>query len=266
MTQGVLIDLSGTVYIGNTLLPRALAAIDLLHQRGIPIRYITNTSRSPRLAIPQKLHDLGLSVPEDEIFTAPRAVADYLRSHRLSPWLLVHPAIQQEFAGLVDQQPSAVVIGDAEQGFSYANLNQAFRLLLDGALLLAVGDTRYFKEDDGMSLDVGPFVKALEYAAGCEAIILGKPSSMFFHAAATRLGCRPQETVMIGDDVFSDVNGALKAGMKAVLVQTGKYRQGDERQIRAPGACVCADLYEAVQMLCAEQDGRATPCLRSSEA
>lgn len=250
MTQGVLIDLGGTVYDGNQVIPRAVDALRLLHERRIPVRFLTNTSRSPRRAICSKLAGMGLDIPEQEIFTAPQAIVNYLRSHDLTPALLVHPAIEAEFAGIAGSAGEAVVVGDAAEAFSYARLNAAFRQLLDGALLLAIGDTRYFLEQDGMSLDAGPFVKALEYAAGCEAIILGKPAATFFHTAAAALGCTPQQTLMIGDDVQSDVNGALKAGMRAALVKTGKYRPGDETQIRAPGACVCADLYEAVLGVC----------------
>jgi len=250
MTRGVLIDLGGTVYDGDHPLPRALDALSLLHRQQIPLRFVTNTSRSPRRAIRARLARLGLEVPEEEIFTAPQTLVAYLRRHDLAPHLLVHPDIEEEFAGLTGASGRAVVIGDAADGFTYARLNQAFRLLLDGALLLAIGDTRYFKEQDGLSLDAGPFVKALEYAAGCEALILGKPAPTFFHAAAASLGCSPQQTLMIGDDVHSDVNGALKAGMKAALVQTGKYRPGDEQQSRTPGACVCTDLYEAVLGVC----------------
>jgi len=246
MIKGVLIDLSGTVYQGREPLPRALEAIQLLHASQIPVRYLTNTSRTPRRSIHHNLQAMGLEVPLEEIFTAPQAIVDYLKSHRFTPWLLVHPDIEEEFAELLGGTPDAVVLGDAAQGFSYDNLNQAFRLLLDGAHLLAVGDNRYFREPGGMSLDAGPFVKALEYAAGCEATVLGKPAPMFFHAAVMQLGCRPHEAVMIGDDVFSDVNGAVRAGLKGVLVKTGKYREGDERHLKAPGTSLCTDLFEAV--------------------
>ncbi len=249
MIKGVLLDLSGTVYLDDELLPGAVVAIERLHARHIPLRYLTNTSRRSRRTMVKKLRSMGLSIAEEDVFTAPRAVRDYLLEHQFTPWLLVHPEVEEEFADLVGEEPDAVVLGDAANAFSYANLNAAFRLLLDGARLLAVGDNRYFRERDGMSLDAGPFVAALEYATGCQAIILGKPSPAFFHAAASELGCRPQEILMIGDDVLSDVNGALKAGMKAALVRTGKYRPGDEQQICAPGACVCADLLEAVEGL-----------------
>ncbi len=249
MIKGVLLDLSGTVYDGDTIIPGALEAVEHLHRAKIPLRYLTNTSRTPRRKILQRLQKMGFSVDANEIFTAPVAVQEYLQDHGLSPWLLVHPDIAYEFAGFDSSDPDAVVVCDAAAGFSYEKLNQAFRVLLDGARLLAVGDNRYFKDSDGMSLDAGPFVKALEYASGTEAVILGKPSPAFFHAASSQLGCRPREVLMIGDDVYSDVNGALKAGLRAALVQTGKYRPGDEHKVSAPGACVCADLLCAVREL-----------------
>ena len=247
MINGVLLDLSGTIYTGETALPGALEALELLRLARIPVRYLTNSSRSPRRAIFHKLCAIGLVCREEEILTAPQAIRAYLQEHKLTPWLLVHPAIEEEFADLCGPAPDTVVLGDAADGFSYANLNQAFRLLLAGARLLAVGDNRYFREVEGLSLDAGPFVAALEYAADCEAIILGKPSAAFFHTAADQLGCRAGEVLMIGDDVFSDINGALRAGLKAALVQTGKYRAGDEQRIAAPGACVCPNLLSAIE-------------------
>jgi HAD superfamily hydrolase (TIGR01458 family) len=249
MIKGVLLDLSGTVYVDNELFPGASEAISQLRARHIPVRFITNTSRSSRRTIVQKLGEFGLAIHETEVFTAPLAIRDYLVKHQLTPWLLVHPAIKAEFSDLVGAEPDAVVLGDAAAAFTYASLNHAFRLLLAGARLLAVGDNRYFKERDGLSLDAGPFVTALEYAADCQALILGKPSAAFFLTAAGQLGCKTEETLMIGDDVQSDVNGALRAGMKAALVQTGKYRPGDEHKISAPGARVCTDLLMAVASL-----------------
>lgn len=247
MIKGVLLDLSGTIYVGDDLLPGALEAVQRLHETNIPVRYITNTSRSPRNKIVRKLGGMGFKIPEQEIFTAPSAMQNYLREHHLSPFLIVHPDVEEEFGGFDSEHPNVVVLCDAAESFTYDRLNQAFRLLLEGACLLAVGDNRYFKEDEGMSLDAGPFVRALEYASGKEAVIVGKPSPVFFHAAAAQLNCELGQVLMVGDDVYSDINGALRAGMKAALVQTGKYRPGDEQKIAAPGACVCKNVYEAIE-------------------
>lgn len=94
-------------------------------------------------------------------------------------------------------------------------------------MLLAVA-ARYFKAVDGLSLDVGPFTAALEFATGTQAEILGKPAPSVFQLAAQTLGLQPEQVVMVGDDVVGDVGGAQSAGCKGVLVKTGKYRVGDE--------------------------------------
>ncbi len=94
---------------------------------------------------------------------------------------------------------------------------------------------------------------ALEYAAETEALVLGKPSPQFFLSAVEELGCRPEETVMIGDDAISDADGALSAGLSAILVQTGKYRPGDEKKIGHPGVMLARDVGEAVGMVLNEK-------------
>ncbi|HEY6837639.1 MAG TPA: HAD-IA family hydrolase, partial [Geobacteraceae bacterium] len=131
-------------------------------------------------------------------------------------------------------------------------LNRAFRLLREGAPLLATGRTRYFQGEEGLDLDAGPFVTLLEYAAETEALVLGKPSERFFLDAVAELGLQPEETVMVGDDAASDVGGALNAGLRAILVKTGKYRPGDEARIGRPGAAVVGDVAEAVATILAD--------------
>lgn len=243
--KGVLLDLSGTLYQGREAIPEALEAVVKLGKSGLPVRYVTNTSRLPVIAVWQKLNRLGFSIDLRHIFTAPQAVYHYLVEQHLRPYLLVHPELEEEFADLPQSHPDTVVVADAAESFSYANLNQAFRLLLEGAQLVAVGDNRYFRDEQGMSLDAGPFIRALEYAADCKARILGKPAEAFFHAALKEIGCRPEETLMVGDDVYADVNGALKAGLRGALVQTGKYRSGDEQHLSGE-ALVCRDIQQVV--------------------
>lgn len=95
---------------------------------------------------------------------------------------------------------------------------------------------RYFKAPDGLSLDVGPFTAALEFATGTQAVILGKPASSVFHLAAQTLGLGPEQVVMVGDDIIGDVGGAQDAGCRGILVRTGKYRAGDEAGLVEPEA------------------------------
>jgi HAD superfamily hydrolase (TIGR01458 family) len=122
-----------------------------------------------------------------------------------------------------------VVVGDLGEGWSYSELNRALRLLMsDPAIpLLALGMTRYWRAEDGLRLDAGAFVRALEYAAGRTAVVVGKPDPTFYGAAVDALGVPADQVVMIGDDLHTDVEGAQLAGLKGVLVRTGKFSASD---------------------------------------
>jgi HAD superfamily hydrolase (TIGR01458 family) len=233
--RGLLVDIVGVLYTGDTAVPGARGALSAVMEAGLPVRFVTNTTRSPKRTIVSRLRRMGFPIDEHQVFTAPQAVHAYLKAHEVSPYLLVHPALEEEFADLPRRAPNAVVIGDAGERFTYAALNAAFRLLMEGVPLLAIANNRYFREDGGLSLDAGPFVAALENAAGVTAMLFGKPARSFFAAALADLGMRAEEALMIGDDVEADVNGALAVGMRAALVRTGKYRPRDEARLGEGG-------------------------------
>lgn len=247
--RGVILDLDGVLHVRDRVVPGAPAAIARLRRAGVPLRFVTNTTRRPRRAILAALRALGFEIGEDEVLTPAAAVCARLRHQRQAPYLLIHPDLAEDFAG-VREGSDAVVLGDAGDAFQYAALNQAFRLLMDGAPLYALAANRYFKDDDGLSLDVGAFVAALEYASGARAQIFGKPATSFFGAALDGLRCAAAEAVMIGDDVEADVNGALALGMRGLLVRTGKYRPEDDARL-APGGAAVADVAEAVDRILA---------------
>jgi HAD superfamily hydrolase (TIGR01458 family) len=252
--KGVLLDLSGVLYVGDEALPGAAAALERLRMLDLPVRFITNTTRSPRRKILYQLEQMGLDVPEHELFTAPAAVRDVLIERGLRPALLIHPGLREEFDDFDVSDPNAVVIGDAGDAFDYQHMNRAFRLLMEGAEFIAMGNNRYFREADGLSLDVGPFVLALEYAAGRKAVILGKPSPAFFHQAVASMGIEPENVLMVGDDVTADVQGAIEAGLMAALVRTGKYRQADENGLRDTQAWIEDDVSAVVERLIEEAE------------
>lgn len=242
MVSGILLDLSGVLYVEADPLPGAVQALQRLQSAGLPVRYVTNTTRSTRQQIMHKLQGMGFAIRPNEVFTAPVAARNYLDAKGLKPYLLVHPDLEGEFPGGETHAPDAVLVGDAGEAFTYASMNHAFRLLMNGAPLLAMGRNRYFKEADGLSLDAGPFVRALEYAADTQAHVLGKPAPEFFAAACDSLDLGPDEVVMVGDDVEADVNGATDAGLQGILVRTGKYRRGDEDRLTSSSAVVLDDI------------------------
>ena len=249
MIHGALFDLEGVLYIGDYPLPGSREALLSLQAAGIPMRFITNSTRLTRDAIVDRLAHMGLEVEIEHLFTPVVAARDYLIARQLTPHLLVHPDVEDEFADLLGPAPGAVLLGDAGPGFTYEALNQCFRLLLDGMPLLAMGSNRYFREGNDLSLDIGPFMAALEYAAELEAVVLGKPSTEFFLAAVNSLGLPPHDVLMVGDDAEMDVCGALAAGLRGALVRTGKYRHGDEPKVEPRGGRVFDDLDAVVDYI-----------------
>jgi len=246
MIKGALLDLSGTLHVGNVALPGAVAAVRRLEGAGVPLRFVTNTSRKTRDTLHGELCRMGFDIPREHMFTAPLAVRHYLERNRLRPYLLVHPDLVPEYDGLDCENPDSVVVGDAEDDFSYRKMNEAFRLLKGGARLVATGRTRYFEGADGLELDAGPYLAALEYAADTSAVVLGKPSAGFFQEAAADLELEPWQCIMVGDDAETDVAAALAAGLHGSLVQTGKYRPGDEARI-AGDFFLAKDIETAVE-------------------
>ena len=238
----MMFDMDGVLYNSDRLIAGAVETVEWVRREGIPHLFVTNTSSRDRTALVEKLRGFGMESTVEEILTPAAAVAEWLRGPGAEGpvALFVRPSTRREFAGLHcvdDGEVSYVVIGDLGQHWDYATLNRAFRLLYHnpGAKLIALGMTRYWLASDGISLDVAPFVAALQHATGRDPLVFGKPAARFFHAAAARLGLAPGEVLMVGDDVEADVGGAQEAGLRGALVRTGKFRPSDlEGRVRQP--------------------------------
>ncbi|XP_046668302.1 haloacid dehalogenase-like hydrolase domain-containing protein 2 [Homalodisca vitripennis] len=244
----VLIDLSGTLHIGNEITPSAVEALEKLRQKNLKIKFVTNTTKESRRILFERLCKLGFKIRDDEIWSSLWAARDTVACRSLKPFLLVSSEALEDFKGLTEfeGEPNAVVVGLAPEHFHYESLNKAFRLLLDGASLIAIHEARYYKSDNNqLALGPGPFVKALEYAASCKAEVLGKPCPAFFRTGLE--GVDAEEAIMIGDDARDDIQGAQALGMRGYLVKTGKYREGDENKINPPPYRIVDNFAAAVE-------------------
>jgi HAD superfamily hydrolase (TIGR01458 family) len=227
--EGLLIDLDGVLYVGDEGTPGAAGMLEAIREREIPFRFVSNTTRKSRRTISRKLQAMGFPVGDLEIFTPAVAAISWLQKQG-SPrvHLLTTGDVDQEFldAGIspVDHEVEQVVVGDAGENFSYARMNQAFRFVMDGAGIIALEKDRYWMAQDGLALSAGPFVNALEYATKKSALVMGKPSPEFFRLAREAIGLPAGRVAMIGDDIDTDIGGALSCGMQGILVRTGKFR------------------------------------------
>jgi HAD superfamily hydrolase (TIGR01458 family) len=240
--RALLFDLDGVLYQSDRVIDGAVETLRWFEQHGIPHLFVTNTSSKPRSALIDRLSSMGLSVSAEQIFTPPIAAYDYLTANDAMPLaLFVREPTREDFEGLdiladdAEQGAGSVIIGDIGEAWDFPTLNRAFRLLMADPqpVLIALGMSRYAQGRDGLVLDVAPFIKALEHAADCEAVVMGKPANAFFDAAVRKLGTSAAEVVMIGDDIRGDVGGAQAAGLAGVLVRTGKFRPKDlEGEVR----------------------------------
>jgi HAD superfamily hydrolase (TIGR01458 family) len=225
--RAVLIDLDGVLYVEDEPVPGAHEAVSRLRDGGRVLRFVTNTTSRSRPATLEKLRRLGFSLEDEDLMTpAALAVRHCLDEGRRRVSLLMNDEVKGDFAALDedDDEPEAVIVGDLGEEFAYPVLNRAFRHVMAGAELVALQRNRFWQQADGLSLDVGPFVAALEYATNREAYVVGKPAPTFFSEVLRDAGFEADAAAMVGDDIETDVGGAVGAGLAGILVRTGKYR------------------------------------------
>lgn len=226
--EAVLLDLDGVLHVDDVLLEGAVETLEELQRRQLPVRYLTNTSTRTPAQVEARLARMGLPVAPGQVFSAVEALRVWLQAQgigRVAPLLADSVSCYLEDVCQLDEQtPEAVVIGDIGDRWSHSLLNRAFHWLLSGARLVCIHRNRYWQTGDTLSVDIGAYVAALEYAAGVRAEVVGKPERSFFAAACASLGQPPERVLMVGDDIDSDIGGGQGAGCIGVLVETGKYR------------------------------------------
>ncbi|KAF3828002.1 hypothetical protein GH733_001237 [Mirounga leonina] len=166
-----------------------------LKRSQLKVRFCTNDSQKSRRELVGLLQRQGFDISEGEVTSPAPATSLILKERGLRPHLLIHDGVRSEFDQIDTSNPNCVVIADAGEGFSYQNMNKAFRVLMDleKPVLISLGKGRYYKETSGLMLDVGAYMKALEYACGIEAEVVGKPSPEYFQLALKEMGVEAHE-------------------------------------------------------------------------
>lgn len=224
----MLLDLNGVLYSEDQALPGAIDVVDFLHINKIPVRYLTNTTTLTCSEMSIKLTSMGLNIAKDAIISPAQAAVLYLRRlKKPSVHLVVDDNIKSEFSefNVSHTNPTAIVVGDIGARWNYMIMNKLFEMITYGAQLIALHKNRYWQVKGKLHIDIGAFICGLEYASGHESVVLGKPAESFYDLAILDLGMQSKDVFMIGDDIFSDVEGAHNAGIKAGIVKTGKYRE-----------------------------------------
>ena len=221
-------DLDGVLSVGKEN-PRYLGGREVIAKikaQGKRAFILTNDSTHTRGEIHQNLAKMGFSFEEDEILTSSYLTSMFLRDKfgKASFFLVGEEGLRRELeAGghhSTLELPDAVVVWFDRQ-LTYDKLDHAMRVLRAGALLVGSYGGAVYMSDHGPALSAGPIIKALEYASGKIAVMIGKPSPRIFRLALKRAGEKPRRAVMVGDQLETDLLGANRAGVHTVLVLTG---------------------------------------------
>ncbi|KAH9518555.1 hypothetical protein Btru_017130 [Bulinus truncatus] len=253
--KAVILDITGVLKDsgpqGGTPIKGSIQALNRLLSSSLSVRFCTNETTVTRSTLVNQLKSLGFTIDEEKVFPPIPALCSILKERSLRPHLLVHPDALPDFKDVDQSNPNCVVIGDATHQFNYENINRSFQCLmkLEKPILFSMGKGKYYQEEGELTLDVGPFMKALEFATGVTAEIVGKPSAAFFNAVLNDIGVSAAEAVMVGDDIVNDVGGAQKCGLTGVLVRTGKYRKPDENHPEVKPDAIFDDLESFVDNL-----------------
>jgi HAD superfamily hydrolase (TIGR01458 family) len=227
----ILLDIDGVLHVSGEAVPGAPQAVETLRDQGHRLRFVTNNTTRARDVLADELRSIGFDLEGGDISTTPLAAGKLLQGKRVLA--LTMSSIRADLTGyveLVTDGADAVLLGGADESdetaevFSYDNLNRAYAELREGARLVCLHKNKWWQTSKGPLLDAGAFVAGLEYAAGVEAEVVGKPTAAYFEAALAEVDSSPGEAVMVGDDVEADIGGAKALGMRGVLVRTGKFR------------------------------------------
>lgn len=224
--KGVIFDVDGVLKFRGQIYPGAIQTVQSLREKGLLLRFLTNSTLNSRASLAAKLNHAGFQVSPDEIITASYATAVYLKSLQpRSCWVMVDQAGLEEFKEFVQDthNPQYIIIGDNRSQFDFDHLNHALRLIVKGAKLIGMQSELLDNSMGDLELNVGSWVGLLERASGMPATYIGKPNPFAFELALQSMQLSRRQVLMVGDRVETDIRGAQDFGIRSVLVRTGEF-------------------------------------------
>ena len=256
--QGFIIDLDGTVYRGKQAIEGASAAIAAIKASGRRLVFLSNRGNISRRECLRRLRDMGVEgICEDEILLSSTVTARFMRSHHPTAqvWVLGDEGFREEL--LTEEVKVAARPEDADwllitlhEALTYRELNMAFQAVRRGAGIIATNADKSFPGEEGESIDVAGMIGAIAGATGKHPeLVIGKPSSIMAEAALAVLGLPPENCVVVGDSLHSDIRLGRDAGMKTALVLTGSTDRQLAESSEIKPDWVWESIDEAAQLL-----------------
>ena len=247
----VLIDLDGVLRLGKSAAPGLGEFLKFLERNSIKAAIISNTTQSSAKSLRKFFDEKGvqLNLP---MLTAADATAGYIKTRFKKAAVFAMPEILELFEDVLDiQNPEVVVMGDLGKEWSFEKLNAIFKFAHNNVPIVAMQKNKFWKTpEDGLLLDLGAFVKAIEYAADVESLLIGKPSPLYFEQGLNVMGvAKGEEFIMIGDDLTNDIYPVSELNGKGILIYTGKTSYPLPADTKRLPDFEAMNLIEAIEIL-----------------
>jgi len=226
---GYVLDLDGTVYLGDALLPGAQRTVEALRDAGSRVVFLSNKPLETRAAYADKLTRLGIPTTPDDVINSSWVLARWLEQEAAGATLFVigEPPLLNELRASgfrLSEQPGQVdfVVASFDRTFDYRKLQIAFDAIRMGARFIATNADRYCPVPGGGLPDAAAVIGAIEGCTGRTVeVVVGKPSPITARAILDRLRLPASECLIVGDRLETDVRMGQEAGMETAIVLTG---------------------------------------------
>lgn len=224
--QGFISDMDGVIYHGIKLLPGVVEFINWLKKENKKFLFLTNSSEKSPKELQQKLERLGIQVDESHFYTSALATASFLSSQCPNGSVYVigeaglTNALYNVGFSMNDVNPDYVVVGET-RAYSYEKIEHAVRLVLKGAKLIGTNYDLTGPSSDGIVPATRALIAPIELATGKQAYFVGKPNPLMMRHALKKLGCKREDTVIIGDRMDTDIVAGVESEIETVLVLSG---------------------------------------------
>ncbi len=250
-----ILDMDGTFYLGNRLLPGALDFIDYLRGSGREFLFLTNNSSRHAEYYVGKLAKLGLSCSAADVLTSGEATAHYIKLRQAAAriYLLGTPELEHEFRQhgfeLTAERCDFVVLG-FDTTLTYEKLATACYLIRKGVPFIATHPDINCPVEEGYIPDCGAMTALIQASTGVAPKVIGKPNREIIDMILLKKGrYRQEEMAMVGDRLYTDIATGLSAGIRAILVFSGETSRGDLAASAVQPDVTCEDLAELLEML-----------------
>ncbi len=225
--KGYLIDLDGTIYMGNNRIPAGENFIHRLQDAQIPYLLVTNnTTKSPKVVQKRLRTMFNIDTPEETIYTASLATVDYMNDLGLEKTVYIigedglKEAIYEAGYKKERENPAYVVVA-LDTDLTYEMLALATFAIQKGAVFIGTNPDLNLPSERGLLPGAGSVVALLEAATRIKATYIGKPEAIIADKAVEKIGLPKEELLMVGDNYLTDIRTGLDNGIDALLVTTG---------------------------------------------